>query len=86
LALLWFATTRDAAGTSWKGPTRAEAWRQLEVYLWTEFHKWAGRLHFDAMGPPPFGAKELLRQQLNLRFGSALAVASDDPVTIGGVG
>src|SRR5581483_11776366 len=41
LAILWFATTRDAMGEDWKVPTTASAWGQLIHYLWPEVHKWA---------------------------------------------
>ena len=84
LAVLWFATTRDAAGIDWKCPTTAGAWRQLEKFLWPEIHKWAGRLRFEAMGRAPFTRKELLTLELKLGHGSAFAVASDDPAKIEG--
>ncbi|NEC03424.1 hypothetical protein [Streptomyces anulatus] len=40
LTVLWFATTRDAAGIDWKVLVTASAWRHLPVYLWPEIHKW----------------------------------------------
>jgi hypothetical protein len=86
LAVLWFATTRDAAGTDWKAPTTASAWRQLEKYLWPEIHKWAKRIRWDIAGRPPFRrGVELLDLSLKLEHGSAFAVASDDPALIEGV-
>ena len=54
VAVLWFATTRDAMGISWKCPTTAGAWRQLDLLLWPEIHHWAGKLRWDAMGRAPF--------------------------------
>jgi hypothetical protein len=85
LAVIWFALTRDAAGVDWKCPTTAGAWRQLEQYLWPEIHRWARCLRWDVIGRPPFKRQELLRLNLNLRFGSAFAVASDIPANIEGV-
>ena len=84
MAVLWFATTRDAMGISWKCPTTAGAWRQLEHYLWPEIHHWAGKLRWDAMGRVPFTNRELLLQKLTLRFGSAFAFASNEPARIEG--
>lgn len=85
IAVLWFALTRDSAGVDWKCPTTAGAWRQLEQYLWPEIHKWAARLKWEVIGRPEFTRQELLRNNLNLRHGSALAVASDVPAYIEGV-
>jgi hypothetical protein len=79
LVVLWFAVTREATGTNWKCPTTAGSWRQLEIYLWPEIHKWANKLRWDAMDRAPFATGELLRNQLKLSFGSAFAVTSDDP-------
>lgn len=85
LALLWFAVTRDAAGIDWKAPITAGAWRQLERYLMPEIHLWARRLRWDLVGREPFSERtELLALSLNLRHGSAFAVASSDPGLIEG--
>lgn len=85
LLVLWFAVTRDAAGTDWKAITTAGAWRQLERYLWPEIRLWARRLRFDKIGRPPFDERsELLQLSLNLRHGSAFAVASTDAALIEG--
>lgn len=85
LALLWFATTRDAAGIDWKVITTAGAWRQLEKYLWPEIHKWAHRLRWDRLGRAPFReGRELLDLSLGLRYGEAFAVASTDAALIEG--
>jgi hypothetical protein len=85
IGLLWFSTTRDAAGVDWKVPTTASAWRQLQQYLWPEVHKWARRLRWDRLGRPPFSPRtELLDLHLKLRHGEAFAVASNDPARIEG--
>ena len=85
LAALWFAVTRDFAGVDWKAPLTAGAWRQLERYLWPEIHLWARRLRWDLIGRGPFSERsELLALSLNLRHGSAFAVASSDPGLIEG--
>lgn len=83
--VLWFANTREAAGKDWKVITTASAWRQLEVYLWPEIHKWARLLLWDKLGRKPYDRKtELLKLSLNLRYGAATAVSSDDPQAIEG--
>ena len=85
LGLLWFALTRDAAGIDWKVITTAGAWRQLERYLWPEVRLWARRLRWEKIGRRPFDERnELLTLNLNLRHGSAFAVASSDPALIEG--
>lgn len=85
IVVLWFATTRDAAGIDWKAITTAGAWRQLTRYLWPEIHKWAPRLRWDKLGRPEFDSRrELLEQMLKLRHGEAFPVASDDPALIEG--
>jgi hypothetical protein len=85
LAVLWFATTREAAGIDWKVITTAGAWRQLKEYLWPEIHKWAKRLRWDLLGRSPFRpGRELLDLSLSLVYGSAFAVASDNPALIEG--
>jgi LAGLIDADG-like domain len=81
----WFATTREMAGKDWKIITTASAWRHLEVYLWPEIHKWAGRIDFETLGRPPFNPRtELLDLRLKLPNGAATAVASNQPERIEG--
>lgn len=81
----WFATTRDLAGLEWKIITTASAWRHLEVYLWPEIHKWAGRIDFEALGRSPFNPRtELLDLRLKLNHGAATAVASNQSERIEG--
>lgn len=85
IVVLWFATTRDAAGIDWKVITTASAWRHLSVYLWPEIHKWARRIRWDLLGRPPFNPRtELLDLNLKLQFGAASAVASSKPELIEG--
>lgn len=85
LAVLWFATTREAAGIDWKAITTAGAWRQLEKYLWPEIHKWVKRLRWDLLGRAPYReGRELLDRSLSLTHGEAFAVASNDPDLIEG--
>jgi hypothetical protein len=85
IAILWFATTRDAAGIDWKIPTTASAWRHLSVYLWPEIHKWARRLRWDKIGRGPFSeTSELLKLNLQLEHGAASAVASNKAELIEG--
>ena len=85
LAVLWFSTTREAAGIDWKIPTTASAWRQLSKYLWPEVHKWARRLRWDRLGFEPFNPRtELLDMSLKLEHGEAFAVASDTPELVEG--
>src|SRR6187549_322549 len=81
----WFATTRDLAGRDWKIITTASAWRHLEVYLWPEIHKWAGRIDFVTLGRAPFKPNsELLDLRIKLKYGAATAVASNQPERIEG--
>ena len=85
MTVLWFATTRDAAGIDWKAITTAGAWRQLTRYLWPEIHKWAPRIRWDKIGRRPLvDGRELLEQMLKLQHGEAFPVASDDPALIEG--
>lgn len=86
LVVLWFATTRDAAGIDWKVPTTASAWRHLSVFLWPEIHKWARRIRWDKLGRRgPFNERrELFHLNLKLAYGAASAVASNDPAKIEG--
>lgn len=85
IAVHWFATTRDLAGTEWKIITTASAWRHLEVYLWPEIHKWARRIDFETLGRAPYDSRrELLDLRLKLNHGAATAVASNQPERIEG--
>ncbi|GAB2331732.1 hypothetical protein [Streptomyces variabilis] len=84
-AVLWFASTREAAGIDWKVIITASAWRHLSVYLWPEIHKWARRLRWDVLGRAPFSdVSELLTLNLKLDHGAASAVASSKPELIEG--
>lgn len=85
IAVLWFAITRDAAGVEWKCATTAGGWHQLEHYLWPEIHKWAKLIRWERLGRGPFDERrELLTLNLNLTYGSAFAVASNQPARIEG--
>lgn len=85
IALLWFVTTREASGVDWKCITTAGGWHQLEHYLWPEVHKWAKLIRWERLGRQPFSMRtELLKLNLNLKYGSAFAVASTDPARIEG--
>jgi intein/homing endonuclease len=78
ITVLWFSTTRDAAGYDWKVLTTASAWRHLAVYLWPEIHKWARLIKWDTLGRPAFSDRaELIALNLKLQFGAASAVASN---------
>jgi hypothetical protein len=78
LAILWFVITREAAEKDWKVISTAGAWRQLEKYLWPEIHKWAKRIRWERLGRGPFTRHELLSLHINLKHGTAFAVASDN--------
>lgn len=83
--VLWFATTREAAGLDWKIITTASAWRALTTYLWPEIHKWSRRIRWDLLGRSPFSdVSELLTLNLKLTHGAASAVASNRPELIEG--
>lgn len=85
LAVLWFATTRDAADIDWKVLTTASAWRHLNKYLWPEIHKWARRIRWDVLGRDPFSElTELLTLNLKLLNGAASPVASNKAELIEG--
>ncbi|MFJ2745360.1 hypothetical protein ACIO3O_37520 [Streptomyces sp. NPDC087440] len=85
IAVLWFATTRDAAGIDWKVLTTASAWRYLSLYLFPQIHKWARRIKWDVLGRSPFSENsELLVHNIKLRYGAASAVASTKPELIEG--
>jgi hypothetical protein len=85
VALLWFATTRDALKIDWKVITTAGAWRQLEKFLWPEVHKWARLLRWDVIGRRPFDPiNELQTLNLKLDYGAASAVATSHKELIEG--
>ncbi len=84
VGILWFATSRDAAGIGWKIPTTASVYRQLKHYLWPEVHVWARRLRWDVLGRSPFSSMELQLMGLRLAHGESWAMASHDPASIEG--
>lgn len=85
ITVLWFATTREAAGIDWKVITTASAWRHLVTFLWPEVHKWARRIRWDVLGRPPLSElTELLALNLKLHHGAASAVASNKAELIEG--
>ncbi len=85
-AILWFAVTRDAAGRDWKIATTAGSWSQLTEYLWPEISKWSMLLDWEKIGRPPFSARnELMKNQMRLRHGLALAASPDKPEKIEGL-
>lgn len=85
LAVLWFASTREAARIDWKVITTASAWRALSIYLWPEIKKWARRLRWDVLGRSPYSdVTELLMLNLKLVHGAASAVASNKAALIEG--
>ncbi|MBC9731147.1 hypothetical protein [Streptomyces sp. TRM68367] len=78
ITVLWFASTREAAGIDWKVIMTASAWRHLSVYLLPEIHKWAKRIRWEVLGRPPYSERtELLALMLKLAHGAASAVASN---------
>jgi hypothetical protein len=84
--VLWFAITRDAAGRDWKIATTAGSWQQLESYLWPEINKWSMALDWEKIGRPPFSPRsELMKTQMRLRHGLALAASPDQPDKIEGL-
>lgn len=85
MAVLWFATTREAAGVDWKIPTTASVGQQLFQYFWPEIRKWAFRLDWDALGLDPWRrGHELLEHHIKLRHGEAFALTAADPSAIEG--
>lgn len=85
ITVLWFASTREAAGIDWKVLTTASAWRALSVYLWPEVKKWSRRIQWDVLGRRPYSEiTELLTLNLKLVHGAASAVASNKPELIEG--
>ena len=85
MIILWFAITRDACGRDWKIVTTAGSWQQLEDFLWQEIAKWAWMLDWEKIGRPPFSPRtELMKTQLRLRHGLALAGSPDKPERLEG--
>ncbi|CAL9612186.1 hypothetical protein SUDANB1_05649 [Streptomyces sp. enrichment culture] len=85
ITILWFASTREAAGIDWKVICTASAWRHLAIYLLPEVHKWAKRIKWEVLGRPPYSERhELLTLTLKLAHGAATAVASHKPELIEG--
>lgn len=77
ILILGWSLTHD--GLDWKVGTTASAWRQLELYLWPEIHKWAGKLKWDVIGREPFNPRtELMTQMIRMETGAASAIHSDD--------
>src|SRR5215469_15343014 len=86
LVVLWFAVTRDAAGIDWKIATTAGSWSQLTEYLWPEINKWSMALDWEKIGRPPFSTRnEMMKSQMRLRHGLALAASPDKPEKIEGL-
>lgn len=73
LLIIWFALTREMAGTPWKIVTTAGAWAQLEDYLWPEVHLWARRVKWDVLGMEPWTERQLLTIGIKGRIGGATA-------------
>lgn len=82
--ILHFAITREVALVDWKVPTTASSWKQLTDFLWPEIHKWAKMIRWDRIPLNPFTQRQLLTLNLDLSFGSAFAIASDDATLIEG--
>lgn len=86
LIVLWFAFTRDAAGVDWKIGTTAGSWAQLESYLWPEITKWSHNLNWPVIGREPLNSRsELMKTQMRLRHGLALAASPEKPDVIEGL-
>jgi hypothetical protein len=86
LIVLWFALTRDAAGIDWKIGTTAGSWAQLESYLWPEITKWSNHLNWTVIGREPLSPRsELMKTQMRLRHGLALAASPEKPAVIEGL-
>lgn len=81
--VLWFALTRDGK-YSWKCPTTASTWRQVEKFLWPEIRRWAQRLKWNTIGREPFNENEMMQMSLRLRTGEAFGMASNNPFLIEG--
>lgn len=84
-AVLWFVVTREQRGDSWKVPTTASVWRQLDKYLWPEIHSWVKRLRWDLLGMEPWRrGRQLLDMSIKLEHGEAFAAASNDEAKLEG--
>lgn len=85
ITVLWFASTREAAGIDWKVLCTASAWRHLQTFLFPEVHKWARRIRWDVLGRQPYDEiRELLALNLKLDHGAATAIASNKAELIEG--
>ena len=85
-AVLWFATTREAARVEWLIITTASVNRQLSKFLWPNIHRCIKTVDFDALGVPRWerSKKELLDQAIKLNWGQAMAASSEDPDKVEG--
>lgn len=89
LIIWWFICTREAFARfhphaaalgreTWKVPTTASGWRQLEKYLWPEINIWADRILWDRVGFELRKGKEILTMKVlsSCGKGEAFACAS----------
>lgn len=72
-ALLWFVSTRHAAGADWKVITTAGSWSQLRNFFWPEVHKWVRYTKGNRWKE----GVELLQMSIKLQTGQAFGVASN---------
>lgn len=84
LLVHWFSQTRNMLGEDWKVITTASAWRQLSDFLWPEIRLWARRLDWEQLGRSPLSPREMQQMAVRLNWGSAFAVASNDPNKVEG--
>lgn len=82
--ILWFAATREAAGTDWKIVVTSGSHYQLREYLWPEVHKWARRIDWGAAKLRPWGPDDLQKQGIKLRYGNAATSSPERPELIEG--
>ena len=91
IMVLWYALTRR--GTDWKIITSASYWRQLQLYLWPEIHKWARRLKWAQWAPEngvygvprrEFKKQEFSAMRIRVYGGEAFAVATNRADSIEG--
>lgn len=86
VAVLWFTTTSEAAGRSWKIATTASAWRQLTKFLWPEIRALTRHLDWETMAMTPWVRHDqLLDLSIKLEFGEAFAAASDKAENLEGL-
>ena len=71
--LLWFVSTRHAAGADWKVITTAGSWSQLRNFFWPEVHKWVRYTKGNSWRE----GTELLQMSIKLQTGQAFGVASN---------